>query len=163
MASVRVRVRIRRNHSWSSTFMPRRNHSLCLKFLHKIYLSGPQEVCGCSSSPRPQNVCRPLLGPAFHAFLLISVRHRKGPNPNPRIFAMVGRPFLFNFRPTLVKEVAPLAWAARDTFRYIICTERFLVNYALYKPTAGMPTLQCAFSRRGYGQVPSTQSRSRYR
>ena len=30
---LRIGIRFRRNHSWSSTFMPRRNHSLCLIFI----------------------------------------------------------------------------------------------------------------------------------
>jgi len=29
---LRIGIGFRRNHSWSSTFTPRRNHSLCLKY-----------------------------------------------------------------------------------------------------------------------------------
>ena len=29
---LRIGIGFRRNHSWSSTFTPRRNHSLCLNF-----------------------------------------------------------------------------------------------------------------------------------
>jgi len=31
---LRIGIGFRRNHSWSSTFTPRRNHSLCLDRIH---------------------------------------------------------------------------------------------------------------------------------
>ena len=33
---LRIGIGFRRNHSWSSTFMPRRNHSLCLNYFADI-------------------------------------------------------------------------------------------------------------------------------
>ena len=34
---LRIGIGFRRNHSWSSTFTPRRNHSLCLNYIKGVY------------------------------------------------------------------------------------------------------------------------------
>ena len=40
-----IGIEFRRNHSWSSIFTPRRNHSLCLTLMHIMYF-----FCTCTIS-----------------------------------------------------------------------------------------------------------------
>ena len=51
---LRIGIGFRRNHSWSSTFTPRRNHSLCLKKIKtlcvKIGWDGSRSVPGKSQN-----------------------------------------------------------------------------------------------------------------
>ena len=47
-----IGIGFRRNHSWSSTFTPRRNHSLCLFFFGGGAASTPPVVISYACVPR---------------------------------------------------------------------------------------------------------------
>jgi len=51
---LRIGIGFRRNHSWSSTFTPRRNHSLCLINLELLFLF--TALCTTWSIVLPQQV-----------------------------------------------------------------------------------------------------------
>ena len=52
---LRIGIGFRRNHSWSSTFSPRRNHSLCL---HKKVILNCGQLADLSSDIVGRQTCR---------------------------------------------------------------------------------------------------------
>ena len=66
-----IGIGFRRNHSWSSTFTPRRNHSLCLSVItfSQIYTSFELISCFRDFLPRGSGIVtrRPLVLQLFYA------------------------------------------------------------------------------------------------